>query len=169
MCREESKAATARADRFVSIAPGRSESADGGIARRAQGDAGRGEDSARRIIGGVAGGNRAGAQGSTDRECAEPLQHREPQVGKNAGLLRERGPRLYAVVADWRKRGFETWRCVGSGGQSARREYCSTRARLASATVARDAADSWHVIYRAHGGTCRRGQVQVSSGRVEND
>ena len=33
------------------------------------------EDSARRIIGGVAGGNRAGAQGSSDRECAEPVQH----------------------------------------------------------------------------------------------
>src|SRR6266446_1098718 len=169
MCREESKAASARADRSVSIAPRRSESADGGIARRDQGDAGRREDSACRIIGGVAGGNRAGTQGSTDCECAESVQHREPQVGKNADLLRERGPRLYAVVADWRKQGFETWRCVGSGGQSARRECCSARACLASATVARDAADSWHVIYRAPGGKCRRGQDQVNSGRVEND
>ena len=169
MCREESKAATAGADRFVSIAPCRSESADGGIARRTQGDAGRGEDSARRIIGGVAGGNRAGAQGSSDRECAEPVQHREPQVGKNAGLLRQGGPRLYAVVADWRKQGFETWRCVGSGGQNTRRECCSTRACLASATVARDAAHSRHVVYRAPGGKCRRGQDQVNSGRVEDD
>src|SRR6266446_66189 len=122
MCREESKATSARSYRFVSIAPCRSESADGGIARRAQGDAGCREDSARRIIGGVAGGNRAGAQGSTNRECAEPVQHREPQVGKNAGLLREGRPRLYAVVADWRKQGFETWRRVGSSGQGSRRD-----------------------------------------------
>src|SRR6267143_5090718 len=100
MCQEESKAATAGADRFVSITPCRSESADGGIARRTQGDAGCREDSARWIIGGVAGGNRAGAQGSTDRECAEPVQHREPQVGADAELLREGRPRLYAVVAD---------------------------------------------------------------------
>src|ERR1700737_2323437 len=98
MCREESKAATTGAGRFVSIAPCRSERADGGIDPGTQGAAGRGADSGRRIIGGVAGGNRAGAQGTSDRECAEPVQHREPQVGKNAGLLRERGPRLYAVV-----------------------------------------------------------------------
>src|SRR5438445_9833713 len=157
MCREESKAATAGADRFVSIAPCRFESADGGIAWRAQGDAGLGEDSARRIIGGVAGGNRAGAQGSSDRECAEPVQHREPQMGKNAGLLREGGPRLYAVVADWGKQGFETWRCVGSGCQGAQRKRCSARACLASAAVARDAADSRHIFYRPPGGECRRG------------
>src|SRR5450759_4180829 len=149
MCREESKATTARSDRFVSIAPCRSERADGGIARRAQGDAGCREDSARRIIGGVAEGNRAGAQGSTDRECAEPVQHREPPVGKNAGLLREGRTRLYAVVADWRKQGFETWRCVGSGCQGAQRDCCSGRACLASATIVRDAADSRHVVYRA--------------------
>src|ERR1700730_16564799 len=149
MCLEESKATSARSYRFVSIAPCRSESADGGIARRAQGDAGCREDSARRIVGGDARGNCAGAQGSSDRECAEPVQHREPQVGKNAGLLRQGGARLYAVVADWRKQGFETWRCVGSGGQNTRRECCSTRACLASATVARDAADSRHVVNRA--------------------
>src|SRR6266446_3250835 len=151
MCREESKAATARADRFVSIAPGRSESADGGIARRAQGDAGRGEDSACRIIRGDAGGNRAGAQGSTDRECAEPVQHRGPEVGKNSGLLREGGTRLYAVVADWRKQGFETWCGAGNDCQGARRECCSARACLASPTIARDAANSRHVVYRAPG------------------
>src|SRR5947209_11689445 len=106
MCREESKAATAGADRFVSIAPCRSESADGRIAWRAQGDAGRGEDSARRIIGGVAGGNRAGAQGSSDRECAEPVQHREPQVGKNAGLLRQGGPRSEEHTSELQSRQY---------------------------------------------------------------
>src|ERR1700686_3714562 len=103
MCGGEPDAASARWYRFVSIAPCRSESADGGIARRAQGDAGRREDWARRIVGGDARRNRASAQGSTDRECADPVQHREPQVGENAGLLREGRPRLYAVVADWRK------------------------------------------------------------------
>src|ERR1700730_15104250 len=130
MCREESKAATTGADRFGSIGPCRFESDDGGMSRVLQGGAGRWEDSASRIIGGVAGGNRAGPQGTSDRECAEPVQHREPQGGKNAGLLRQGGPRLYAVVADWRKQGFETWRCVGSGGQNTRRECCSTRACL---------------------------------------
>src|ERR1700730_2219478 len=169
MCREESKATTARADRFVSVAPCRSESADGGIARRDQGDAECREDSARRIVGGDAGGNRAGAQGSTNRECAEPVQHSEPQVGKNAGLLWEGGPRIYAVVADWRKQGFETWRCFGSGGQGPQRECCSSRACLASATIARDAADSRHVVDRALGGKCRRGQDQFNSGGVEKD
>src|SRR5437660_12674388 len=105
MCREESKAAAAGADRFVSIAPCRSESGDGGIARRTQGDAGRGEDSARRIIGGVAGGNGAGGQGASDREVAAPGQHGERQVGETAGLLRERGPRLCAGGAGWADQG----------------------------------------------------------------
>src|SRR5207247_994564 len=169
MCREESKATSGGADRFESVTPYRSESADGGIARRDQGNAERREDSIRRIIGGVAGGNRAGTQGSTDCECAEPVQHREPQVGKNAGLLRERGPRLYAVVADWRKPRFETWRCIGNDGQNTRRECCSGRACLAPATIARHAANSRHVVYRALGRKRRRGQDQINSSRVEND
>ena len=73
--REESKAATARAYRFVSIAQHRSQGAHGGIARSAQGNAGDREDSARGIIERGGGGNRAGAQGSSDRECPEPVQH----------------------------------------------------------------------------------------------
>src|SRR6266849_10249165 len=151
MCREESKATSARAYRSVSIAPRRSEGADGGIARRDQGDAGRREDSACRIIGGGAGGNRAGAQGSSDRECAEPVQYRGPEMGKDSSLLRERESGLYAVVAGWRKEGFETWRCVGSGCQDARRDRLSTRACLAFAAVAGDVANSRHVVCRARG------------------
>ena len=60
-CRQESKATSARTDRFVSVAPRRSKSADGRIARRAQGNAERGENPARWIIGSVDVGNRAGA------------------------------------------------------------------------------------------------------------
>jgi pyridoxine 4-dehydrogenase len=37
---------------------------------------------------------------STDRECAEPVQRREPQMGENANLLREGGPRLRGSCND---------------------------------------------------------------------
>jgi len=49
--------------------------------------------------------------------------------------------------------------------------YCEKEglACVAPATIARDAANSWHVVCRASGGKCRRGQGQLSSGRVESD
>src|SRR5438067_5983818 len=108
MRREKPKATSARADRFISVAPHRSESADGGIAWRPQGNADRREDSPCRIVGGGARGNRAGAQSCSDRECAEPVQYRGPEMGKDCGLLRERESGLYAMVAGWRKAGLET-------------------------------------------------------------
>src|SRR5207253_5037621 len=56
-CRQEFEATSARTDRFVSVAPRRSKGADGRIARRAQGNAERGENPARWIIGSVDVGN----------------------------------------------------------------------------------------------------------------
>src|SRR5205823_9149122 len=87
VCGEESKTTPARANRFVSIASHRSESADGRIARSAQEDAGGWKDSARRIIRSFARRNRSGAQDPSDCERAEPVQHWQPQVGKNIDLL----------------------------------------------------------------------------------
>src|SRR5437762_9811086 len=89
MCGEQFEAAPARANRFVSIASHRSEGADGRVARNTQEDAGGWKDSARRIIRGFARRNRSGAQGPADRQRAEPVQHWQPEVGKNADLLRE--------------------------------------------------------------------------------
>src|SRR4029453_13366680 len=169
MRREQSKATSARAYRPVSVAPDRSKSAIGGIARRDQGDADRREDSPRRIVRGGAGGDRAGTQDSSDCECAEPVQYRGPQMGKNSALLRESGPRLYALVTDWGRQGVEIWRGAGSGCHSSPCDCCSGRACLASAPLAYDAANSRHVVDRAPGGKRRRGETQADSGRVEND
>src|SRR5438132_10245598 len=102
VCGEESKTTPARANRFVSTASHRSESADGRIAWSAQEDAGGGKDSACRIIRSFAGRNRSGAQGPADCERAEPVQHWQPQVGKNINLLREGRTWIHAVVTDRR-------------------------------------------------------------------
>src|SRR6266403_544898 len=56
---------------LIAEAPHRSESAHGGFARSAQGNAGRREDPPHRIIEREPGGNRAGAQGCSNCECAE--------------------------------------------------------------------------------------------------
>src|SRR6266404_5593408 len=169
MRREESKATSPRAYRFVSIAHRRSESADGGIARRAQGNAGRREDSARGIIECEPGENRAGAQSSSDRKRAKSVQHWGPQIGKSSDLLRKGGARLYAVVSDWRRRRIEVGRCARRDCQDAQRERLSARDCVALATVARDAADSRHVEDRAPGRKRCCGEAQVNPGRVEND
>ena len=47
-----------------------------------------------------------GEKGSSDRQRAEPIQHRRPQIGKHAGLLREREPRIHPVGSDWRRQRF---------------------------------------------------------------
>ena len=50
-----------------------------------------------------AGRNRSGAQGPADCERAESVQHWQPEVGKNADLLREGKVGVHAVVTDWWK------------------------------------------------------------------
>jgi len=66
-------------------------------------------------------------------------------------------------------RGLKPGDALEAGCQGAQRECCSARACVAAATIARDAANSWHVVCRASGGKCRRGRGQLSSGRVESD
>ena len=150
MCGEQFEAAPARANRFVSIASHRSEGADGRVARSTQEDAGGWKDSARRIIRGFGRRNRSGAQGPADCERAEPVQHRQPEVGKSADLLREGRGGIYAVVTDRWKQGVEG-QCAGSGGQGLSRQRCATGPRLASSPISRDVADPWHVFGRAFG------------------
>src|SRR5207245_10450230 len=169
MCREEPKATSPRADRFVSIAHRRSESADGGIARRAQGDAGRREDSARRIIECEPAGNRAGAQSCCDCKCAESVQHWGSQIGKSSDLLREGGAGLYALVSDWRRQRIEVRRCARRDCQGAQRERLSARDCMALATVACDAADSRHVEDRAPGRKSCCVEAQTNAGRGQED
>jgi hypothetical protein len=93
---------------------------------------------------------RSGAQGPADCERAEPVQHWQPEVGKNADLLREGRIGVYAVVTDWWKQGVEG-QCAGSGGQGLSRQRCATGPRLASSPISRDVADPWHVFGRASG------------------
>src|SRR5438045_8579610 len=73
------------------------------------------------------------------------------------------------MVSDWRRQRFETRECVGEGGPGSWRERCASRACLASRAIARHAADSWHLIYRALGRKRRSGEAQINSGRVESD
>src|SRR5438105_3792346 len=166
MCGEQFEATPARANRFISIASHRSESADGRIARSTQEDAGSWKDSARRIIRSFARRNRSGGQGPADCERAEPVQYWQPQVGKNIDLLREGTVGVYAVVTDWWKQGIEG-QCAGRGGQGLSRQRCATRPRLASAQVSRDVADPRHVFDRASGrehGCC---QAEANGRRLE--
>src|SRR6059058_825538 len=129
MCGEQFEAAPARANRFVSIASHRSEGADGRVARSTQEDAGGWKDSARRIIRSFARRNRSGVQGPADCERAEPVQRWQPEVGKNADLLREGRVGVYAVVTDWWKQGV----LKDNALEAAARDYHASVVQLALA------------------------------------
>jgi hypothetical protein len=60
-------------------------------------------------------------QDCADRDGAEPIQRREPEIGERAEVLRERGAWFYAVVAG-RRRQVPEGRCGGSGGEGAERD-----------------------------------------------
>src|SRR5437868_11453433 len=124
MCGREPEAAAAGADRSLPIAHRGSQGADGGFARRAQGDARRREDPACWLIECGARTDRARAQDCADRDGAEPIQRREPEMGERAEVLRERGAWFYAVVTGWRRQ-IPEGRCDESGGEGAERERVS--------------------------------------------
>ena len=88
---------------------------------------------------------------------------------KRSGLLREGEPRLSCRgLRSAEARGLKPDNALERAATGSQRERCPGRSCLASAAIARDAADSWHVVYRAPGRKRRCREAQINSGRVES-
>src|SRR2546430_4887816 len=89
-------------------------------------------------------------------------------MGEHADVLRERRDRVHAVGADWRQQRID-WRCFGKSSERSWGECHSTRARVATASVTRNAADSRDIVGRAPGGKHGGGEREVERRKMESN
>src|SRR5256885_17020257 len=89
-------------------------------------------------------------------------------MGKHPDLLREGATWIYAMGADRRKPRSALGGRGGKSGERSRRKCCPTRAGLAAAAVAGNAADSGHVQYSAPRRQHGRGETEVNARGMES-
>ncbi len=158
--------AEARPHRPLPAARARPGRAARGLARRAQGGAGAGQDPPHRRVERVDRGARAGSRRRRRRDGPEPLQPRRPQLRGRARRLRGRRDRLHPLVPARDRRPGPAGRSARRAGPRARRDARAARAGVAAGALARHAADPGHGVRAAPGGERRRRAAAAGAGRA---